>query len=165
MLPVIIGMAAAVVIGGAGVAFLFVRSPGETESVASAGSANPEASASGVAAGGSPSSDPKASGSGEGDTGGGGPGTEVEKVEVTIKCVPVCDEILIDNEKVEKPGEKLELLPGKHTVKASKAGYITRSETIDVEVGKPFEKDYPLIKIQQAPPRSKPCSQFIRPCK
>ena len=72
---------------------------------------------------------------------------------------------MIDNEKVEKPGEKLELLPGRHTVKASKAGYITRSATIDVEVGKPFEREYPLIKIQQRPPKPKPCGQFIRPCK
>jgi hypothetical protein len=165
MLPVIIGVVAAVVIGGAGVTFLFVRSPDESGAASTDSSTNPQSSASAGAGGGAARGDPQDPGADGGHTGDGGSDSDVEKVEVTIKCVPACDEILIDNEKVEDLAKKLELLPGKHTVKASKAGYITRSETIDVEVGKPFEKEYPLIKIQRGPPRPKPCSQFIRPCK
>ncbi len=155
----------AAVIGGLGVTLLFVFSSGETETVASS---DPSGVGGSSATGGSTSSasagDPEGSGGG-GSGGHGGADSVIEKVEVTIKCVPECDELLIDNEKVDKPGEPLKLHPGTHTVKASKAGYITRSDTIDVPEGKPFEKDYALIKIQKGPPRPKPCSQFIRPCK
>jgi len=87
-----------------------------------------------------------------------------DKVELTLICVPACDELLIDNEKVEKIEEKtkVQVLPGKHTIEARRAigGYIPLKETVDVE--KPLEKTMRLFKAGPLPaPVAKPCVRTI----
>jgi hypothetical protein len=87
-----------------------------------------------------------------------------DKVELTLICVPACDELLVDNEKVEKIEEKtrVQVLPGKHTIEARRAigGYIPLTETIDVD--KPFEKTLRLFRAGPLPaPVSKPCVRTI----
>lgn len=161
MAPVIIGVIGAVLLGGAAVAYLFFfRGPStDTDSVASATS---------VATGETATGESGATSDGEG---GGGPeaadaGVDAgQTVAVTFVCVPGCDEISVDGEPIDKLDEAVPLLPGKHTVLASKKGYIPRKETITVELGGPVEKKLVLVKLGAGPaPKKKDCGKFLKRC-
>ncbi|MBW2523821.1 MAG: hypothetical protein JRI23_06585, partial [Deltaproteobacteria bacterium] len=84
-------------------------------------------------------------------------------VEVTFVCVPECDKLVVDGEEVEKPSEPQQLLPGKHTVEATKQGYVPRKESVEVELGDPIEKKIVLVRITAAP-RKKNCGKFLKRC-
>ena len=167
MVPVIVGVIAAVLLGGAGVTFLFMRSSGDDESASAAASASASSdSAAGEGGGAAAASTSGAAGGSADDGGAGGAAAEPEKVRVTIKCLPECDAVIVDGDKVDGASEGLNLLPGKHTLELTKAGYLPRKEIIDVEIGAPVEKEYPLQKPGPRPkPKPKPCGQFLKPCK
>jgi serine/threonine protein kinase len=165
MLPVIIGIVGAVLLGGGAVAYLFLRTPvGKGEPVASAAptsrassvevdtttasSGSAETPASTAPDGGEPDA--------SADAGGG------ETVEVTFVCVPDCDEVVLDGERQKDPSQPVQLLPGKHTVQVAKAGYVPRKDTFEVELGKPIEKKYPLVRVTTTPKR--PCGKFLKRC-
>jgi hypothetical protein len=93
----------------------------------------------------------------------GPPDAADERVPVTFVCVPKCDKIVVDGDEVKKHDEAVELLPGKHTVVASKAGYVSRNETITVELGTPLEKKLVLVAAPKAPTK-KPCGKFLKRC-
>jgi hypothetical protein len=67
--------------------------------------------------------------------------------EVAITCSGIaCDEIQIDDKPIDVahiPGQA----PGQHKLKVSKAGFVGQTESITVEPGKKFEKDYKLVPI------------------
>ncbi|MFH1604034.1 MAG: protein kinase [Pseudomonadota bacterium] len=171
MLAVIIGITAAVLLGGAGVFFLFMRTSA-TDSSDAAGSAGATSSAPDSGDNGdttAPSAAPAGSAKPSSDAGvendgGGGNAAEPKKVAVTLKCIPECDSLLVDNEEVADPNGRLRLIPGKHTVKAIKNGYVIRVDTIEIETAKAFEKEYHLVKVGPVPTKKPPCGQFLKPC-
>jgi serine/threonine protein kinase len=172
MAPVIIGVAAALLVGGVVVAVLFPRMAGQDkgdtqhEPSAVAVAEEPAASASPTGADSATTAASSASPTASASAGGGGAGAADAQVELTLRCVPQCDVLLVDNRAVEKLEEKnkLSLLPGRHTIEARKAGYLLRKETIELELGKPQEKDLFLAKLGSPPPpaTSKKCGQFIK---
>lgn len=91
---------------------------------------------------------------------GGAPPDEPETVAATIRCKPLCDELLIDNEKADQD-ESIDLVPGKHTVVGTKKGYLTLETELMIPAGEPFEKEYPLVRITGPKPTPKPCKQFL----
>ncbi len=85
-----------------------------------------------------------------------------EKVELLVVCTPACEGLLVDNENVEKIEEKtkVSLLPGKHTLEARRAGYITVKETVDVD--KAMQKEVRFFKPGPLPQAPKlPCRRGI----
>jgi eukaryotic-like serine/threonine-protein kinase len=64
--------------------------------------------------------------------------------EVLIKCSPSCDEIKIDDKKIEDTKKPTKIAAGPHKVSLSKSGYQPLEEDITVEVGKKFEKEFKL---------------------
>lgn len=177
LLPVFIGIGAAVVLGGVGLTLLFWGGGGESESIGTPIVA-PTASASEQPAsedddGSEPAGTSTASpddGVGGGDDGAGGEGSgddpDENKVEVVITCKPSCDRFFVDGKEIKKLDEKLELAPGKYRIKLVKGGYFQRSDTIEVKAGEKFEDEYVLRKApRRTPPVPKPCGQFLRPCK
>jgi hypothetical protein len=46
-----------------------------------------------------------------------------------------------------------------------KAGYVTQTDTVDIQPDKPFRKEYQLVKIDGRRPPTKDCGQFLKPCK
>lgn len=171
-LPVIIGVSAAVLLGGGGVALLFMRGDdaetGPTSVAAGSSKPNlPDDEDQDEGDGDTPTSATSAATTAEPGAGGGDGGSgDVKKVAVSITCEPACDELWIDGEKLSDPTAKLELIPGRHTVKALKEGYYPKLTTITVEADKPFEEKYVLARVVATPkPKNDDCGQFIRPCK
>lgn len=164
LVPVVIGVTAAVAVVIGVVAMLFFTSDDEDGVAASATATSDSAPE------GSDSAEPVSSVDGEGggeavtDNDGDDEDT-VATVSAVLKCKPECDELYVDNEKVEDPNATLQLIPGKHTVKALKKGYYPRTDTISIPSDKPFEKEYVLAPIGVKKPRPKPCGQFLKPCK
>lgn len=64
--------------------------------------------------------------------------------EVMIKCSPACDEIKIDDKKIEDLKNPTKIAAGPHKVNLSKSGYQSQDVDITVEAGKKFEKEYKL---------------------
>jgi hypothetical protein len=163
MRPVLIAVAGAVLLGGVALAVLFGRRSGDdARSPTSEASAEAEPSAS-VAP-------PTASGaplpSGEASPPASARADEPPKVAVVIVCIPECDQILIDADEVD-PAQKIELLPGKHTVQAIKAGFIPVKDLVTVELDKPFKREYRLQKIGSGkapspPPKKGKCGLFLK---
>jgi len=162
MLPVIIGVIGAVLLGGAAVAYLFLRTP----TSADGGESVPTAAATAEPATSATADDSSASSSPAEDTDAGGGAGEADgggTVEVSFVCVPECDKLVVDGEKVDKPADPVQLLPGKHTVEATKRGYVPRKESLVVELGEPVEKKLVLVRITGAPPK-KNCGKFLKRC-
>ena len=159
--PIIIGVVAAIVLGGTGVALLFMGGDEETgpTTVASDASGEPSGEPAGDADGAVAGDDDEA-GEGGARGEGGAPVAELETVAATIRCKPACDQLLIDNEKVDQD-EPVELAPGKHTVLGTKAGYLTLKTDLMIPPGGPFNKEYPLVRITGPKPTPKPCKQFL----
>ncbi|MBI4703310.1 MAG: hypothetical protein HY744_19510 [Deltaproteobacteria bacterium] len=197
LLPVILGVACALLVGGAAVAFLFMRSPdvkapraSATAASAASAAANGTAQATASAVATASSSAERTAGA-EG-TGGGAakPGEdEPRDVDVEIRCDPPCARLAIDGKEIKDVDAPLKLPPGKHEVEVGRPGHVPQKETIVIEAGKPFEKEYKLAPVAAAgpPPKpptpppsppskpssppskpakpSKPCDQFFNPCK
>jgi hypothetical protein len=83
--------------------------------------------------------------------------------EVVIKCSPACDEIKIDDNKIEDPAQPTKIAAGSHKVSLSKSGYQSQDEDITVEAGKKFEKEYKLTAIPAAAPAPRNTSKVTKP--
>lgn len=95
------------------------------------------------------------------------------QVHSTLVCDPDCDEIRLDDKPIEL-GQPVDLSPGKHTVVASKSGYVTVKESFKVAAGEKVEKTYKLVAKPSAPAGppatapagpAKPCGKFLKRCK
>ena len=168
MLPVIIGVGAATLLGATLIVVLFMTGDSETGPVAVDSSSKPVDDETGEGdTSNNASGSETTAGAGGGEAGSGGKAEgEPEKVAVSITCVPACEELWFDNEKVDDPSATAQLLPGRHTVKAFTKGYYPRTATIELTKGTPFKEEYTLVKVQQTRPRPRPqpCGQFL-PCK
>ena len=84
-------------------------------------------------------------------------------LELTLVCIPQCDELTVDGDKVEKLEEKtlVSVAPGKHLIEARKlGGYSHFKETIDVETS--VEKEIRFYKFRPAQSAPvKPCVRTI----
>jgi hypothetical protein len=142
-MPILIGVGAVLLIGGAIGAWIVLgkKKPAEdpnapiaiTPQSASAGSsaAPPPTSEATPPPTSEPTSQPAAA---EGD--------------VVITCVPAsCDEVKIDDKKVEIPAK---VAPGMHKVVVSKDGYVAQNADITVEAGKKLEKEFKLVEEKKA---------------
>jgi hypothetical protein len=164
--PVVFGILAALAVGGVA-AFLLLRRPASSDTTALPG--EPVAVSTPMSSPPLPEPVPAPSASDSATapvaaSAEAAAEASADKVELTLICVPACDELLVDNEKVEKIEEKtrVQVLPGKHTIEARRAigGYIPLTETIDVD--KPFEKTLRLFRAGPLPaPVSKPCVRTI----
>ena len=75
----------------------------------------------------------------------------MKKITAKLACIPTCDEIKVDGEKVDP--KKLELAPGKHEVEVSKSGYESQTEKIEVKEGSAvFSKTFTLKAEASATP-------------
>jgi eukaryotic-like serine/threonine-protein kinase len=163
--PIIIGVVAAVLLGGSALAFFALGGDDETggPTTVAAGGSKPV----GDGAGGSePASTSSATGEGGAASGeGGAPVDEPPTIKATLRCKPTCDDLFIDNEKIDEKGDPLELVPGKHTVKAIKAGYVTITKSFQVPTEGPFDKEFVLQRIAPASKKGAgPCSNQFLPC-
>jgi hypothetical protein len=165
--PIIIGVIAAVLLAGVGVGVFVLRPRFMAKSTPSASASSARVAQATASESPPPPPPPPppttpASTTASAEVDAGAP---AEKLELTLICTPQCDELLVDNEKIEKLEEKnkVQVLPGKHTVEARKTGFVTFKETIDIE--KPVEKELKLAKIGTAlPPPPKKCGKFLK-CK
>ncbi len=180
IIPIVIGVGAAVVLGGLGVAYLFTRTDSPPDAVADASTATatpttaaPEPSDDSDEPADKKTDEPAADTSkGEGgsaedaasEEGAGGSETTAKTVEVKIVCEPACLSLIVDGEVNKKPGEPLQLTPGDHTIKLMKPGYVVRTERVKVEADKPIEKTFALTK-QAYRPQKKRCSKFLKNCR
>jgi hypothetical protein len=67
--------------------------------------------------------------------------------EVLIKCSPSCDEIKIDDKKIDDLKNPTKIAAGPHKVNLSKSGFQSQDEDITVEAGKKFEKEFKLTAL------------------
>lgn len=165
LLPVIIGVGGALLLGGVGVVLLFMRSgEGSATDPVSVASAAPsttsaevddEESGTSTTSGKSPRSTTSAK---SGDS-------SAAEVEMTITCQPTCEQLFVDNREIAKPFNAFRVAPGRHVVKAIKQGYLTVVDTVEVQPGKAFVKEYVLVKVDGTRPLPKDCGQFLKPCK
>jgi serine/threonine protein kinase len=162
IVPIVVGVAAAALLGGGGILFLFLRSDSKASATAPVDRAASDAGA--TASDGVGGAD---QGGAEGEGGNAEETDPSAKVPVALRCEPPCDALYVDNQSVERPREALQLAPGRYAIRAIKNGYLAASDTIEVEPGKPFEKEYRLVKIAggRPPPPSEDCGQFLKPCK
>jgi len=176
IVPIVIGVGAAVVLGGVGLGYLFTR----TDPLADAPAATPapEPAATEVAGDSdedpaaaaaptepeTPTGDDGAAGGADGADEGAGGADTAELVEVKIVCEPACLSLIVDGEVNEKPEEPLQLSPGDHTIKLMKPGYVVRTEKVEVVADKPIEKTFALTKRVYRP-QKKRCSKFLKNCR
>jgi hypothetical protein len=168
--PIVVGIAAVVLVGGAVFAVVFMGKKKPVDdgpvAVATTASATPDSSA-GAAASASPSAgasaaasaEPSASASAEPATS-GSPDAAAAPVEVALTCDPECDEIKVDDKPIDDRTKPLMLTPGKHKVVVTKEKYYPQNDLITVEAGAKFEKAYHLVAAAKAAP--KPCGKFLK---
>lgn len=75
--------------------------------------------------------------------------------ELTIICDPECDEVTVDGKKVDA-SKPIGLLPGKHKVVGSKAGFSSASESITLVAGQPMDRQLKLAAKVATPPPVQP---------
>jgi hypothetical protein len=186
--PILVGLVALVLLGGAAAAWVVMgkRQGGPTPANSGPIAVPPPADSGSAAAppadSGSAAAPPADSGSaaappadtaapaasGEADAG-------AAPLESTLACDPECDEIKVDDKAIEL-GKPVTLAPGKHTLVASKSGFVTQKETITVKAGEKVEKTFKLVAKPTAPagpapapapaPAGKqPCGKFLKKCK
>src|SRR5262249_19513420 len=86
----------------------------------------------------------------------------------TLACDPECDEIKVDDKPIEL-GKPVPLAPGKHTIVASKNGYLTLKETVMVTAGQKVERTFKMkfapaagrVPAGRAGP-ARPCGKFLK---
>lgn len=165
IIPIILGVGVALLIGAVGVTLLFTRAHDDTvaQEAAAGSEATPAATADDEPRTGGADEPREEATATQGE--GGAPPEEPARVKVTVRCEPACDEVWVDGKKVDEPGKDLELDPGRHELKMVAKGYFPRTAVIEVEPDEPLVNDYRLVPIGSAPrPKPKPCGQFLKPC-
>jgi eukaryotic-like serine/threonine-protein kinase len=74
-------------------------------------------------------------------------------VSVSFSCAPGCDKLKLDGKEIDTT-KPLELAPGSYVLEASKSGYVTQKQTLEVKEGDaPIEKKLELVAqpVQTAP--------------
>jgi len=182
--PILVALVALVLLGGAAAAWVVMGKRSHPDDALASASASASASAAPVAA--TSVAAPADTGSAApADTGSAAtapaapadtaPAADADagpaQVHSTLACDPECDEIRLDDRPIEL-GQPVDLTPGKHTVVASKSGFVTFKETFKVGPGDKVEKTYKLVARPTAPagptgPAAppKPCGKFLKRCK
>jgi hypothetical protein len=182
--PVLVGVVALLLLGGAAVAFVVLGKKPHTDPT-TAGSAVPSAlpvdtgapvpsgppsaapPASGAPAPSDSASAPPATSGTPAPVDSGDPDAKPPPVESTLACEPECDEIKLDDKPIEL-GKPVVLTAGKHVVVASKAGFSTVKETLTVKPDEKVEKTFKLKEkgpMVPVPTTNKPCGKFLKRCK
>jgi hypothetical protein len=147
--PIVVGIAAVLLLGGAIATWFLIgqsdpEMPGPAASTSASGAPPPAATDTGVAVTPPPSDTAAAADVGHAGAAEAGAAAP-EGVPVKITCSPeACETIVIDDKPVANFGDDLRLAPGKHKVTVRRTGFFPQTEAIEVEAGKPFEKDYAL---------------------
>jgi hypothetical protein len=180
--PILVGLVAVVLLGGAAAAWVVMGKRNHPDA-ATASSASASASAAPTAApadtaSAAPSATPSAAptetpsavpadsaSAAPADSGAADAGAA--PVESTLACEPDCDEVKIDD-KVVDVGKPVVIDPGKHTLTASKSGYVTIKENVTVKPGEKIERTFKLKERPAAPTGPaptlpvKPCGKFLK---
>jgi len=179
--PILVGLVAVLLLGGAAGAWVVMgkRSRGDAAQAASASAApatSPTESASAAptdsasaaptdSASAAPADSAAASADPSAGADGGAPGGES-----TLACDPECDEIRVDDKPIEL-GKPVDIAPGKHTILATKAGYLVVKEAVVVKAGQKLERTFKLKEKPTAASAttgslpagpSKPCGKFLK---
>ena len=177
--PILVGVVAVVLLGGAAAAFVALGRKPATDPAATASASAPSADAPTASASAAPaetaSAAPSASAAPPAETASAAPSAEPEvpPTESTLACDPECDEIKLDDKPIEL-GKPLVIPAGKHTVTATKAGYVSVKETLTVKQDEKIEKTFKLKEKPAAGPAPapaapaggpKPCGKFLKRCK
>ncbi|HZF52913.1 MAG TPA: hypothetical protein VE093_29855 [Polyangiaceae bacterium] len=152
--PILVGVVAVLLVGGGVAAWLAMGSGGSTPE---AGPIAVNATSDTPATTGAPTAAPTPAPTPE-------PAPTAEAapppVEAKIKCSPACGEIAIDGQKIEDLTKPIMLAPGSYKVEVSKNGYVAQSDSITIEPGKPFSKEFKLVSekpaVAVAPPPTTP---------
>jgi hypothetical protein len=142
--PILVGVVAVLLVGGGVAAWLAMGSGGSTPE---AGPIAVNATSDTPATTGAPTAAPTPAPTPE-------PAPTAEAapppVEAKIKCSPACGEIAIDGQKIEDLTKPIMLAPGSYKVEVSKNGYVAQSDSITIEPGKPFSKEFKLVSEKPA---------------
>ena len=162
--PILVGLVAVFLLGGAGAAWVLIGRKSHVDPATSAsGSASavpadtvpaPTATATAApvdtaaaapteTASAAPVESASAAPSGDANPG-------PAPLESTLSCDPECDEIKVDDKPIEL-GKPIVLPPGRHSVVASKAGYATYKDILNVKAGDKVEKTFRLKEKVAAP--------------
>ncbi len=129
--PIFLGIMAAVLVGGAVAAFVFLGKKDDGSGAAASGTAVTVPIATTPATATETPSAPVPTATATATATAAAPGPEVQ---IKIACVPGCDSVQIDGTKVEEITKPAKLAAGKHTLSASKDGYAAFEETVEVEI-------------------------------
>ncbi len=128
--PIFLGVMAAVLVGGAVAAFVFLKKDDGSGSAAGSGTAvTVPVPTTPVTATEAPSAPATATATATATAAAAAP-----EIELKIACVPGCDSVQLDGTKVEEITKPAKLTAGKHTLSASKDGYAAFEETVEVEI-------------------------------
>lgn len=153
--PVMVGVVAVLLVGGGVAAWLAMGSGSATPDAGPIAVNTPQSAAAAAtnAPTAAPAPPPEPTATAE---------AAPAQVETKIKCSPACEAIVIDDQKVEDMTKPIMLAPGSHKVEVSKSGYVTQSESITIEAGKPFSKEFKLAAdkpaVAASPPPTRPPS-------
>ncbi len=176
MAPIVGAIVAALVLGGAAVGYLFFVKRAEPDGPVVVPVVNTGGSvANGAGSAASSAELPGGATVPASSASGGATEPKEETVELLVTCVPQCDEIFVDNAKLERIAaeNRLALLPGKHTVEGRKAGHGSVKELVVLELGTPAKRELRISKLGGAPgpgpvpagPSKKPkCGRFVKRC-
>lgn len=130
MVPIFLGITAAVLIGGAVAAFVFLGKEEQGSGAAGTSSAVTVPAPSGAltttetpsAAAPVPSASTTAA------------AAPAPEVQIKVACVPGCDSVQLDGKAVEEITKPAKVTAGKHTLTATKEGYAPFEETVEIEI-------------------------------
>ncbi len=127
--PIFLGVMAAVLVGGAVAAVVFLGKKDDGSGAAASGTAVtvPITTTSATATETPSAPVPTATATATATA-------AAPEVQIKIACVPGCDSVQIDGAKVEEITKPAKLAAGKHTLSASKDGYAAFEETVEVEI-------------------------------
>jgi len=128
--PIFLGLMAAVLVGGAVAAFVFLGKKDPTSGAAGSGTAVsvplPTTTATATETPSATTPVPTATAT--------TPEAPPPEVQVKVACVPGCDSLQIDGKAVDEITKPAKVTAGKHTLSASKEGYAPFEETVEVEI-------------------------------
>lgn len=156
--PILVGVVALLLVGGGAFAWVMLgRTPPPEPGPIAIATPQSSVSPSGVAAAPSAAPTPEPAASAAPSAAPAAP----PEMEAKITCSPACEEITIDDKKVEDLSKPIMLTAGQHKISLSKSGYKPVNDTITIVDGKPFTKDYKLASSAPAvavaaPPPTKP---------
>jgi eukaryotic-like serine/threonine-protein kinase len=149
--PVMVGAVALLLVGGGVAAWLMMGSSTTTPTTVS----TPQSASAAVAA---PPTAPTTTAQAPQPTETTAAPQAPVNVDAKITCSPACGEILVDDQKVEDATKAIPLAPGSHKVTVSKTGYASQTESITIEAGKPFSKEFKLVAdkpvVASTPPKN-----------